>query len=591
MGDWKRCIWPGLASVGCLTALAVWFEAPAVEADLKGRAQAALRQGHGWAQLSLTGRDLTLQGVAPDEASQASGLALVRGVYGVRTATDNSTLLPEAKPYRLTFEKGADGVMLRGVVPNDTVRAELIGILSGMLPGIALSDRMQPARGAPDGLVALAAYGLAAFTRFSTGTIEISDRTLTVRGQALNPDDHELALTALKAIPASAGSVKSIDITPAAAPGVYGWTASRGPDGVVLEGYAPDAPTRVAIVARAKALLPGIPVEDRMRFAAGLPAGLDLAKAADGALAVLADLAEGTAGLSGAVLDLEGRAVDGAAFRRIQQRLSGPLAGGVRLGSADIGGSAGLADGWTVRRDGDGITLRGALPSAAAWGRVMDLARLKFGTLPLHDSREVADGAPDGLEAAARAGLQALSRLREGELRIAGDTVSIKGVALSDAASGDIARRLAEEMPAGFAASTAIAVAPVPAEVLAPSDCQAELNHLARLNTVLFETGQAVIETHSYGYLDQIAFAARQCGAVRLEIAGHTDSDGTETDNLKLSSRRADAVLSYLRQAGVAADRMRAVGYGESRPVNGNETDADKAANRRIEFRVLDEPE
>ena len=108
---------------------------------------------------------------------------------------------------------------------------------------------------------------------------------------------------------------------------------------------------------------------------------------------------------------------------------------------------------------------------------------------------------------------------------------------------------------------------------------------------MLFETGQAAIADHSHGYLDRIAFAARQCGTARLEIAGHTDADGSEADNLALSQRRAQSVLEYLSAAGVSAERMRAVGYGESRPLQDNETDAGKAANRRIEFRVLSEPE
>jgi OOP family OmpA-OmpF porin len=73
-----------------------------------------------------------------------------------------------------------------------------------------------------------------------------------------------------------------------------------------------------------------------------------------------------------------------------------------------------------------------------------------------------------------------------------------------------------------------------------------------------------------------------------MEISGHTDSDGSEADNLALSERRAGAVADYLTAAGVDAERLVAVGYGESRPVRENETEQGKAANRRIEFRVLE---
>ena len=95
MGNWKYWIAPGVAAVGCLTALAIWFEASGVEADLQMRAAAMLRQDHPWAQVSLKGRDLTLSGIAPDEDSRIKALAIVRDLHGVRAARDISTVQPE----------------------------------------------------------------------------------------------------------------------------------------------------------------------------------------------------------------------------------------------------------------------------------------------------------------------------------------------------------------------------------------------------------------------------------------------------------------------------------------------------------------
>ncbi|WP_052161911.1 BON domain-containing protein, partial [Hoeflea sp. BAL378] len=210
MRMWKFWIWPGLASVGCLTALAIWFEASVIETDLQTRAQAALQKEYGWAQVSLNGRDLTLTGIAPDEDSRARALDIAGAVDGVRVASDRTSLLQEEKPYRLTIEKTAQGVTLSGFVPNDTARANIIALLTGMLPGIALSDQMKLARGAPDDLLVLTGYGLVAFPRFSTGVLEITDRSLAIRGQALDPEDHELALAAVASIPASAGTVSAV---------------------------------------------------------------------------------------------------------------------------------------------------------------------------------------------------------------------------------------------------------------------------------------------------------------------------------------------------------------------------------------------
>ena len=71
-----------------------------------------------------------------------------------------------------------------------------------------------------------------------------------------------------------------------------------------------------------------------------------------------------------------------------------------------------------------------------------------------------------------------------------------------------------------------------------------------------------------------------------IEIEGHTDAEGTPERNARLSRRRAEAVAEYLAEAGVDAQKLSAVGYGETRPVAPNDTPANRARNRRIEFAV-----
>ena len=78
------------------------------------------------------------------------------------------------------------------------------------------------------------------------------------------------------------------------------------------------------------------------------------------------------------------------------------------------------------------------------------------------------------------------------------------------------------------------------------------------------------------------------CGGLRIEVAGHTDSDGLAMKNLELSQRRAEAVTAYLVGKGIDADQLVPWGYGESRPIEDNGTTAGRAANRRIEFKALD---
>ena len=73
---------------------------------------------------------------------------------------------------------------------------------------------------------------------------------------------------------------------------------------------------------------------------------------------------------------------------------------------------------------------------------------------------------------------------------------------------------------------------------------------------------------------------------ITIELSGHTDNVGSEADNLTLSQNRADAVVAYLIQNGIKANRLTAKGYGETMPVATNDTEEGKQLNRRVSFTV-----
>jgi len=105
---------------------------------------------------------------------------------------------------------------------------------------------------------------------------------------------------------------------------------------------------------------------------------------------------------------------------------------------------------------------------------------------------------------------------------------------------------------------------------------------------VLFETGSATLLPVSGQELDRLVDVLAQAKDLRVEIAGHTDNVGTETDNLRLSEARAVSVRQYLIDVGVTAERISTKGYGESRPVAANDTEEGRAKNRRTTFRLLE---
>jgi len=108
------------------------------------------------------------------------------------------------------------------------------------------------------------------------------------------------------------------------------------------------------------------------------------------------------------------------------------------------------------------------------------------------------------------------------------------------------------------------------------------------LEGVNFITDSAELTAESKGTLDRTVASLKRWPKVRVEIGGHTDAVADDAYNLELSQRRAESVRSYLIRAGIAADRLEAKGYGETRPIAPNDTDAGRARNRRVELRRID---
>lgn len=106
------------------------------------------------------------------------------------------------------------------------------------------------------------------------------------------------------------------------------------------------------------------------------------------------------------------------------------------------------------------------------------------------------------------------------------------------------------------------------------------------LGGVTFDPDSARLTAQGRATLDGVAATLKGQRSLQVEIAGHTDSVGSDAYNTLLSQQRADAVRSYLVEKGVEESRLAAVGYGEAEPVASNDTEDGRVANRRVEFRI-----
>src|SRR5690606_28973778 len=100
------------------------------------------------------------------------------------------------------------------------------------------------------------------------------------------------------------------------------------------------------------------------------------------------------------------------------------------------------------------------------------------------------------------------------------------------------------------------------------------------LNFIQFETGSSRLTEDSRYQLSDLVEVMNKYPLMRIEIAGHTDNVGDDAANLKLSQDRAASVRDFIVAQGIAAGRITATGYGETRPLESNDTEAGQAANR-----------
>jgi outer membrane protein OmpA-like peptidoglycan-associated protein len=151
-------------------------------------------------------------------------------------------------------------------------------------------------------------------------------------------------------------------------------------------------------------------------------------------------------------------------------------------------------------------------------------------------------------------------------------------------------------LPASAVAAGAFAIAPPPvAEPAQPSQPEPQVRvtpqRLEIGEKVQFETGKAAIVAGTTAILDDVAETMKQHPEVEhVVVEGHTDAQGSEAYNEKLSQGRADAVRGYLVGKGVEPERLEAKGYGSSRPVADNDTAEGRETNRRVDFVVVSPP-
>lgn len=233
------------------------------------------------------------------------------------------------------------------------------------------------------------------------------------------------------------------------------------------------------------------------------------------------------------------------------------------------------------------VQLRGRLVDERQQAAVEAYARAAFGASAVYAATRLDPDLPDGWPARVLAGLAALAELHDGSLLVRIDTVEVRGITGSLDARGRITQILSSQLGQGATFKVDVHydedLDPL-AALPTPEECAAEVRAVMAGRKITFTPGSAEIAPEAGPVIDALAKALMDCPALPMEIAGHTDAQGSEGGNLALSQARAEAVMIALQGRRVDVSAMWARGYGEGIPIADNGTEEGREANRRIEF-------
>ncbi|PRX35459.1 OmpA-OmpF porin, OOP family [Meinhardsimonia xiamenensis] len=558
--------------------------------------------GLDWAQVSVDGLQVTLTGTAPDEATRFRAVALAGKVVDPTRVIDAIRVRPgkAVEPPRFSVEilRNAEGVSLIGLVPSTTDRQAVIARIRAFAGDAPVTELTESADyPVPAGWQAALHFALEALAQLPRSKISVAADEVAVTAITASAAEKRRIEAALQAA-LPEGVRLSMDIS-APRPVVTPFTLRFLIDdaGARFDACtARDEKGRARILAAARAA--GLSGEASCTLALGAPSPR-WPEAVEMAIGALARLGGGSVTFSDGDVTLVARdTTPPDLFDTVVGELESRLPPAFALHAVlpePVDTSAGLAGDdkpqFLATLSPEGLLqLRGRVPDQRIRDAVIGFSRARFSGADVYGAMRVDPELPDGWPKRVLAALEALAHLEHGAVVVQPDYVEIRGTTTLEEGKAEISRILSAELgeAENFAIEVRYVPPPEPDEALpSPQDCVDRINGILAAAKITFAPGSADITPEAGDTLDRIAEAMRGCEHVPMEIGGHTDSQGRESMNLRLSQNRADAVLNALLARRVDTRNLSAKGYGETQPIAPNDTEEGREANRRIEFRLI----
>jgi OmpA-OmpF porin, OOP family len=581
--------------------------------------------------LGITGEAETADTYRTIKAALANNLP-----RGVRL-TDDRVTAPVVTPYTWVARHNGGQVVLTGYVPNERLRGDIAVAAKASFPRATITDRMLIGEGAPRDWPGVTTLAMKELAKLEEGAAELRDTQVTLSGLAADEATAEGARRGMRgALPSSYRLADDIKVREPLNKPVSPFTTSVVLESgvVILSGYAPSDDAREAAVQAARAKFPNRRIDNRIEVAAGAPDGWK--RCFDGGLAGLAKAGNGRMQMSDRRLDVSGSTEDEDISTSVPNEVRQQVGQSCEA-TTRIAYNAGTEpdNEWRAAWNGTQVVLDGEVTSQAAKAQLAQNAGRYFPGAQIVDRMRVTENRSRAWPATADQGLKMLATLRSGEARLARRGLTIAGEAKDAGVVNAIRDQLERDIAKGYTGRESINVrtdsalwseqearrkAEEDARRVADLDrqrkteddqrkrddeerrrreladrqqkdnaaksCQSGLQRIAREGILKFERASANLDRESNDTLDQLAGTAKACPGLKIEIEGHTDSEGTPERNQRLSDRRAQAVVDFLIKRGVDQAQLQAIGYGETRPLAPNDTTENRAKNRRIEFTV-----
>jgi len=554
-----------------------------------------------WVSARVDGLNVHLDGRAPTEGARLAALRAAAEVVGAGRVSE-AIELPRAEArvapvFRVEAMRNQGDISLIGLVPAAMPAEHLLGRIAALGEGIEVADMLQSAdHPEPPGWALALDFAVEALRRLPVAQVSVTAGRIEVHALVDSPDDRQRLTTELRAI-APRGQVLLLDLVaprPVIAPFLLRLVREGGQ--ARIEACAADSDvTRDAIERAARAAgLTG-------RFAC--PVGLGVpsprwVQAAERSLAAAARLQTVTLTLSDLSVRLESpHDTDPEAFDRVAGRLEAELPEGFALTARlldppDEVTPAGAArpDFRVVLEPGGSVAIAGRLPDVLIRQAVEGFARARFGMGAVTMETRLDPDLPAGWSLRVLAGLAGLTELAHGRLTVTETRIDLSGVSGNPEAVSVVNRVLAERLGGldgvGLRIDYDERLDPV-AQEPNPDRCERWVRTILAERKLNFAPGSARLDEASAAIVDDLAERLRACGELPFEVAGHTDSQGSDETNLALSQSRAEAVIAALSARGVLVASMQAQGYGSTRPIADNATAEGREANRRIEMALI----